>query len=167
MEESCSSPYFLSQIRCRRPDAAAVISGSDEYPEIKGLVSFCQTPKGVIVTSEIWGLPDKENSSCSNPVFAMHIHSGSSCTGNADDPFADTEGHFNPEGCIHPAHAGDLPPLFSNRGLAWCSVLTDRFKVRSVIGKTVVIHRQPDDFTTQPSGNSGRKIACGVIKRLS
>lgn len=162
--ENINSSYFIRQIRCRRPDAVAVLSGSSEYPGLRGLVSFCQTDMGVIVTSEVWGLPDTEEQSCMNPVFAMHIHSGTSCSGNAEDPFANAGGHFNPFGCDHPAHAGDLPPLFSNKGLAWGSVLTDRFDVRSVLGKTIIVHRQPDDFTTQPSGNSGRKIACGVIK---
>lgn len=42
--------------------------------------------------------------------------------------------------------------------------MTDRFTVNEVIGKTVIIHLHPDDFATQPSGNSGEKIACGVIK---
>ena len=44
-------------------------------------------------------------------------------------------------------------------------MLTDRFSINDVIGKTVIIHAKPDDFTTQPSGNSDGKIACGVIKR--
>lgn len=44
--------------------------------------------------------------------------------------------------------------------------LTDRFKVDDVIGRTVIIHDKPDDFTTQPSGNSGEKIACGIINRI-
>ena len=43
--------------------------------------------------------------------------------------------------------------------------LTDRFTLKEIIGRTVVIHSMPDDFTSQPSGNSGEKIACGVIKR--
>jgi Cu-Zn family superoxide dismutase len=94
----------------------------------------------------------------------MHIHEGGSCTGNAADPFADAGSHYNPEGCEHPAHAGDLPPLFSNRGTAWGAVLTDRFSVGEISGKTVIIHLNPDDFTTQPAGNSGAKIACGVIR---
>lgn len=43
-------------------------------------------------------------------------------------------------------------------------VLTDRFRVRDIIGRTVVIHSGPDDFHTQPAGNAGEKIACGVIR---
>lgn len=43
--------------------------------------------------------------------------------------------------------------------------LTDRITLKEVIGKAVVIHSMPDDFTSQPSGNSGEKIACGIIKR--
>ena len=43
-------------------------------------------------------------------------------------------------------------------------VLTDKFKIEDIIGKTVIIHDMPDDFKTQPSGNSGKKIACGIIE---
>ena len=48
-------------------------------------------------------------------------------------------------------------------GFAWMAVLTDRFRVPDILGRTVIVHSQPDDFTTQPSGNAGAKIACGVI----
>ena len=44
------------------------------------------------------------------------------------------------------------------------SVLIGKLKIKDIIGKTIIIHDKPDDFTTQPSGNSGKKIACGVIK---
>lgn len=84
-----------------------------------------------------------------------------------DDPFADTMGHYNPNGCEHPYHAGDLPPLFGNNGIALSLFLTNQFSVNEVIGKTIVIHDHPDDFITQPSGNSGTKIACGVIRRIT
>ena len=46
------------------------------------------------------------------------------------------------------------------------TVFTDRFTVDDAIGKTVVIHSEPDDFRTQPSGNAGTKIACGVITKV-
>ncbi len=73
--------------------------------------------------------------------------------------------HYNPGGCEHPRHAGDLPPLFGNDGAAVSLFLTSRFSVEDVIGKTVIIHDSPDDFTTGPSGNAGEKIACGVIRK--
>ena len=46
------------------------------------------------------------------------------------------------------------------------SVFLNKFKVKDIIGKVIIIHDIPDDFTTQPSGNSGTKIACGVIKKI-
>ena len=97
-------------------------------------------------------------------MFGIHIHEGTSCTGNETDPFADAKGHYNPNNCAHPYHAGDLPPVFSNKGSAFNAVLTNRFHVREVLGRVVILHSMPDDFTTQPSGNSGEKIACGVIQ---
>ena len=44
-------------------------------------------------------------------------------------------------------------------------VLINKFKIEDIIGKVIIIHDMPDDFTTQPSGNSGTKIACGKIKK--
>ena len=82
------------------------------------------------------------------------------------DPFAGAMTHDNPENCAHPAHAGDLPPLFGNNGRAAAAVLTDRFTVREILGKTVIVHANRDDFTTRPSGDAGTKIACGEIMRF-
>lgn len=59
-----------------------------------------------------------------------------------------------------------MPPLFGNDGKAFSAFLTDRFTVKEIVGKTVIIHSSTDDFTTQPSGNSGEMIACGEIKRI-
>ena len=143
----------------QRTAARATIKGGGDYPDICGNVTFKQTRRGVIVTAEIRGLP-RENG---DGIFAFHIHSGTCCTGNAADPFADADGHYNPAGKPHPYHAGDLPPLFGNNGYAYMSVLTDRFTVSEVVGKVVIIHIGPDDFTTQPAGNAGAKIACGKI----
>ncbi len=146
----------------RVPDAAAVLQGGAAYPSIHGLVRFYQTRRGVLVVAEVRGLPAPDEP-CQRPVFGFHIHSGERCTGTADDPFADAATHYDPNGCPHPHHAGDLPPLFGNAGTAFLSVLTDRFTVRDILGRTVIIHSQPDDFVTQPAGNAGVKIACGVI----
>lgn len=145
-------------------DAAAIIRGSSAYPGIRGLVRFYQTDHGVYVITSVTGLPQGA-SPCDSPIFAMHIHEGGSCDGrSAENAFPDSGMHYNPHGCEHPYHAGDLPPLFSANGLAMSSVLTNRFTMQEIIGKTVIIHSRSDDFTTQPSGNSGIKIACGVIQ---
>lgn len=153
----------LSAILKKRPDAAADIRGSIEYPSINGTMRLYQTNEGVYIFTSVSGLPGGSGP-CDSRIFAMHIHGGGSCTGNQSDPFADSGTHYNPSGCEHPEHAGDLPPLFGNNGYAWAGVLTSRFRVSEVIGKTVIIHAMPDDFRTQPSGNAGRKIACGVIR---
>lgn len=142
--------------------AAATLSGSEKYPGIKGTVTFVQQKQGVVVTARITGLP-QELEKCGGQIFAFHIHDGNSCVLSDGGTFESVGGHYNPGACPHPYHAGDLPPLFGSGGSAYMSVLTDRFSVKDIIGKTVVIHRGPDDFTTQPSGNSGEKIACGEI----
>lgn len=162
MNQSSNQQAYLPllSILHRPADASAKIRGDGDYPCISGTVKLYQTRLGVIVYSEVRGLPD----SCHNHIFGFHIHEGNSCTGTMDDPFSGAMTHYNPNNCTHPYHAGDLPPLFGNGGLAISLFLTDRFGVNEVIGRTVIIHDHPDDFTTQPAGNSGTKIACGVIK---
>ncbi|MBQ8504511.1 MAG: superoxide dismutase family protein [Clostridia bacterium] len=164
MNRFCGSGFLnLSFLTEKSPHAAAMIKGGEKYPEINGIVRFYKTGYGAVVVSEIEGLPYLEGK-CNNSVFAFHIHEGSECSGNNDDPFANSLTHYNPKGCVHPFHAGDMPPLFGNRGYALSVFLTDRFSVREIIGKTVIIHSGTDDFTSQPSGNAGEKIACGIIK---
>lgn len=151
----------------RRPEASAVVKGSADFRQLTGTVDFYQTGRGVLVVAKVTGLPTSRGP-CRGRVFGFHMHEGNRCTGtssaNGGDPFADTGGHYNPGRCPHPHHAGDFPPLFENNGYAYLAFLTNRFTVREVIGRTVVIHSRPDDFTTQPAGNSGLKIACGVIQ---
>jgi len=157
---------YLSDILKKSPDAIAWIFGSPAFPDIRGFVYFYQLYNGVLLVAEISNLPHSEGS-CESRIFGFHIHEGRTCTGNSQDPFADTGMHYNPNNCLHPHHAGDLPPLFGNDGLAFQSVFTNRFSVNQIIGHTVVIHVSPDDFVTQPSGNSGLKIACGQINDCS
>ena len=67
------------------------------------------------------------------------------------------------ETAYHPFHAGDLPPILSANGIGILSVFTDAFRVVDIIERSIILHDGPDDFTSQPSGMSGNKIACGVI----
>ncbi len=150
-----------STLPTRLPDAVALMQGRG----IRGTVKFFEQADGVLVVADIEGLP-VPTEPCGNTVFAFHIHGGASCSGNATDPFADAGTHYDPNGCPHPYHAGDMPPLFAANGRAFLAFLTNRFRVSDVIGKTVIIHDRPDDFTTQPSGNAGNKIACGVISSV-
>lgn len=101
----------------------------------------------------------------------LHIHEGGAC---GPDGMA-AGGHFNPHGKAHSRHtdanrhAGDLPSLKANKaGRARVEVDLDGIAVGSgagnVIGRTVIVHADPDDFRTQPTGNAGGRIACGVIK---
>lgn len=142
--------------RSDRPDAVAYIRGGTEAPSLSGTVAFYQKGRSVLVVAHVFGLPQKDGSG----FFALHIHEGERCTGVT---FADTGGHYNPTQAPHPQHAGDLPPLLQCKGEAYLTVRTDRFHVRDVIGRTVVIHSGADDFRSQPAGNAGIKIACGVI----
>lgn len=143
--------------------ATAKIKGGNGYPDICGFAAFSQTPRGVLVTIKVKNLP--VSPVCDGGVFALHIHEGESCTGDEKDQFSNAKTHYNPCDCPHPYHAGDLPPLFSNNGFAYMSVLTPRLKLCEIIGKVIIIHSGKDDFTTQPAGNAGTKIACGVIKK--
>lgn len=137
-----------------KPEAAACVSGEGK---LCGCVKFYAAGCGCLVAAEIRGLPESDTG-----FFAFHIHEGGDCGGT---DFSDTGGHFNPEKQAHPRHAGDLPPLLSDHGTATLLVQTGRFTPRGVIGRTVVIHQNPDDFHTQSAGNAGRKIACGMIRR--
>lgn len=142
-----------------RPYAAARIQGGSDTPELSGEVRFYQRHNSVLVAADISGLPQTGGSG----FFALHIHEGDRCTG---EHFADTGGHYNPDQRPHPRHAGDLPPLLSCGRNAYMTVMTDRFRVEDILGRTVVIHSGPDDFRSQPAGNAGEKIGCGIIRRV-
>lgn len=150
---------FNHILESNRPRAAAWVTGGSAEPQLSGLVKFFDTPYGgVLAEAEIFGLPDAEAAS---GFYAMHIHAHGDCS----DDFAHTGDHYNPTGAAHPGHAGDLIPLLSNQGYAWLAFYDKRFTIEDIIGRSVIIHSQPDDFTSQPSGNSGAKIGCGVIRR--
>ena len=138
------------------PDAVAHIRGDRDHSRLRGQVRFYQKRCGVLVVADLWGLPLSDTG-----FFGLHIHEGNSCAG---DGFSDTGSHYNPSGNPHPLHAGDLPPVLSYNGRAHLTVITDRFRVSDILGRTIVIHSDPDDFRSQPAGNAGVKIACGDIR---
>lgn len=146
--------------------ARAIIRGGADYPQINGVATFTPAHQGTMVCVRLSGLPpySRENGQTIGP-HGMHIHDYGNCTpGTSANPFPDTGEHYNPTDQPHPGHAGDFPVVFSNHGQAMMTFFTDRFRVRDVVGRSLIIHESPDDYRTQPSGNSGKKIACGVIR---
>lgn len=140
--------------------AYANIKGSSKYPNIHGKVTFKKRLNGVLVSAEIFNLPTFEHT---DEIYGFHIHEGSECTGDAQDEFKNASSHFTKVEMPHPYHSGDMPALFGNNGYAYMSFFTNRFTISDIIGKVVIVHSHPDDFHTNPSGNSGEKIACGKI----
>lgn len=142
------------------PDAIADILGGKSYPEIKGRVKFYYTTYGgILIEAEIFNLPKKVPEGSPN-FFGFHIHENGDCSEN----FEKTGGHYNPLDRQHPYHAGDMPSLLSSDGYAWSAFYDLSLTIAEIIDKSVVIHDMADDFTSQPAGNSGSKIACGVIR---
>lgn len=151
--------FFINTIRDDSPKALARIRGNSANPDLKGTVRFYKTPyEGILVAAEVYHLPTNAPTGSSS-FYGFHIHETGDCT----DDFAGTGGHYNPSMQTHPFHAGDMPPLLSYNGYAWMCFYAEQLTIPEIIGKAVVIHDHADDFTTQPSGNSGNKIGCGVI----
>lgn len=125
--------------------------------EVYGYVFFFDFWKGSLVTVLVSGLPNDTTADldtiCIPHFFGFHIHDG--------------DVHYNPNDCPHPLHAGDLPPLLANNGFAWQMFYTGYFTPEEVKGKTAVIHRHADDFSSQPSGNAGPMIASGIIREYT
>ncbi len=138
-----------------RPTLMAEISGEND---IRGIAEFYPLNGGTLILTEVNNLPKTPTN-----IFAYHIHEGDACGKN----FESTGGHFNPANSPHPTHIGDMPPLFAKDGVAYSIFFHPNASCDMLEGHVVVIHEDVDDFTSQPAGNSGRKIACGKIVRNS
>jgi superoxide dismutase, Cu-Zn family len=132
-----------------------------------GTVTLTQTSAGVLLKLSVKGLPSGEH--------AFHIHT----VGKCDPPSFDSAGgHFNPANAHHgmmsgPGHAGDMPNLHVPADGALeievlnTAITLDKGKPNSVHhqgGTAAVIHGGKDDYTSDPAGNAGPRIACGVIQ---
>lgn len=154
---SCATPSGPSAVARLSPTAGNTVSGT---------VRFAQSSAGVLVSGEVRGLKP-------GAVHGFHVHEKGDCS--SPDGMS-TGGHFNPEGKPHGEHgrgahhAGDLQSLkadangtavftFESRAISIGSGATD------IVGKGLIVHRDPDDYTTQPTGNSGPRLACAVIAR--
>src|SRR5205814_35083 len=154
----------MSQMGTAEHTAVAELKNSSGQPA--GIATFTQVPGAVRVVIEAKGLPPGPH--------GVHIHEVGKCEG---PQFTTAGGHFNPEkkqhGTLNPqgAHAGDLPNLtIAADGTGRLETTSDRISLTSgaksvfdADGSAVVVHAGPDDFKTDPTGNSGGRVACGVI----
>ena len=159
---------LLGLVACAapRPEAAATANlQSTRGNTASGTVRFVQTGDKVQVTGEVKGLkPGAEH--------GFHVHEKGDCS--SGDGMS-TGGHFNPTGTAHGQHGhgthhvGDLPSLMADaQGVAkvnfTSTTLTLKPGTTSIMDKGLIVHRDPDDYKTQPTGNSGPRVACGVIR---
>ena len=132
-----------------------------------GSVKLTQLPEGVLLALSLKGLPPGEH--------AFHVHA----VGKCEPPFTTAGGHFNPGSKKHGImaaeghHAGDMPNLHVPASgeltveVANASITLDKGKPNSVFGPNgtaLVIHAGKDDYKSDPAGNAGDRIACGVIQ---
>ena len=133
---------------------------------VRGTISFAATEGGVQVTGRIEGLPPGSR-------HGFHIHERGDCS--APDG-SSAGGHFNPTVMPHGAldspqsHIGDLGNVDADsNGVATVSVFkkgaTLTEGVTAIVGRSVIVHEKVDDLVSQPAGNAGARVACGVIER--
>ena len=133
-----------------------------EGNNVRGTVRFMQGDSGVTVTINLTGLtPGKHG---------FHVHEYGDCS--APDG-SSAGGHFNPEMKKHGGpqdterHVGDLGNVTADSSGVVNQVMTDKVislsGPHSIIGRSIVVHAGEDDLTSQPSGNAGPRVACGVI----
>lgn len=150
---SADKPAALARLEAR--------SGS----QASGLVKFHAAGDKVRVEAEVAGLTPGEH--------GFHIHEVGDCS--APDATS-AKGHFNPAGAPHghpghaPHHAGDMPNLVADAsGKAHLTYELSGVTLgeggNGILGRSVVVHASADDYRSQPAGNSGARIACGVIQK--
>lgn len=146
------------------PGAAQATLTPKSGSAVTGTVTFTASGNGLVVVASLKGLTP-------NAEHGFHVHEKGDCS--APDAMS-AAGHFNPSGASHGAaagahHAGDMPNLRADAAgnAQYRTTLTgvSLEGPQGVLGRSVVVHRDPDDYKSQPAGNSGPRIACGVIQR--
>jgi Cu-Zn family superoxide dismutase len=167
MTRRLAAGAFVSLVVAAGPALGADVAEAKLAPTqgnaTAGTVTFTQAGNKVQVKARITGLAPGSH--------GFHVHEKGDCS--APDATS-AGGHFNPAGTAHgdpqkgPHHAGDMPMLVADAG-GKAELTTEMTGVvvaagpTSVVGKAVIVHAAPDDYTTQPTGNSGARVACGVI----
>ena len=144
-----------------QPAATATLSARSGS-NVSGSVGFAETSGGLKIRAKVAGLAPG--------AHGFHIHEAGDCS--APDA-ASAKGHFNPAAKAHghyseaDHHGGDMPNLMANaQGEATFDFTIAGLGLsgpNGVVGRSIVVHADPDDYKSQPAGNSGARIACGVI----
>ncbi|MDD2190217.1 MAG: superoxide dismutase family protein [Eubacteriales bacterium] len=149
---------LMYQTMLNSPVACAHIIGNSEIHHLTGDVYVYPFLDGSLIVADVEGIPF-------SGFYGFHIHQHGPCTpGNGYVGFHDVGGHYSavPEQ-PHPFHSGDLPVLMAYYGHAFMVVYSDRFKPEEIFGRAMIIHEWPDDYRSQPAGNSGQHIGCGTF----
>jgi Cu-Zn family superoxide dismutase len=153
--------YYLSPFYAKITNAIAVIHPTKNN-SVSGVVTFTQTDKYVTVNAKLNGLNPGEH--------GFHIHEYGDCSCDDDVCAGD---HFNPthtpHGDNHSAkrHIGDLGNIIADeQGNCMIEYIDKQLSLNgpySIIGRAIIVHKNKDNFVSQPTGNSGARIGCGVI----
>lgn len=163
---SILSSYFFGVDDLKVQHAEAIISATNPEIAIEGNLRFTQVENGETKMVLNISVPSKANES-----VAVHIHEHGMC-GNGG---GDAHGHWNPTGSAHGKwgegeyHSGDIGNISLNAAGKGTYVLsTEKWSINGdektdITGKAIIVHTGTDDYTSQPAGNAGARIGCGVI----
>lgn len=131
---------------------------------VVGTVSMSAVPTGVLLRARLSGLPEG--------AHAFHVH----VVGECEPPFSSAGGHYNPDSVVHGLeavggpHVGDMPNIHvPASGELEIEILNTQLALDDGLfdadGAAIVIHEGADDYVSDPAGDAGPRIACGVIRR--
>ena len=132
------------------------LTGNPKYTDITGLISFIQYPYHVEVSLFLENIPKDQ-------LLRFHIYEGTTCSEKSEDEFVDAKIHYAPDNSDYPNHTWDLPSIYSYDDKVRMTFNTDKFFVRDILGKTIILYKNLDNFRNQLASDAESKIACGEI----
>lgn len=139
------------------------LQGSPDDTDFAGTVTIHPAGTGVHLVADVAGVD-------TDGKHGIHVHENGQCDheGEGGQHFTSAGGHFNPAGADHacpptePRHAGDLGNIEVSGGKGHLELSVTNLTLEQVTGKAIILHANEDDCKTQPTGNAGDRLACGV-----